>query len=118
MKNLSGAYLKQKKYGEAESLLRQILSIQGKNEATSWRYFDTESMLGGCLLGQKKFGGAEPLLVSGYEGLKQRESAVPPKSRPRIREALDRLVQLYDSWDKKDKANEWREKLTRFDQPK
>ena len=29
----------------------------------------------------------------------------------RLTEALERLVQLYDAWGKKDKAEEWRKKL-------
>jgi serine/threonine protein kinase len=118
MENLSSAYLKQKKYGEAESLLRQILSIQEKKRPKSWQYFDTESRLGGSLVAQNKFAEAEPLLVSGFDGLKERERDIPPKRRMRIRTALERVVQLYDGWGKKDKANEWREKLTRFDQQK
>jgi tetratricopeptide (TPR) repeat protein len=115
MENLSRACLKQKKYGEAEFLLRQTLSIQEKKQANSWQYFDTESMLGDSLLYQKKFAEAEPLLVSSFEGLKERERDIPPKRRAHVREALERLVQLYDGWGKKDKANEWREKLAKFD---
>jgi serine/threonine protein kinase len=118
MENLSSAYLKQKKYGEAESLLRQILSIQEKKQPTSWRYFDTESRLGGSLLSQKKFADAEPLLVSGYNGLQERLRDIPVKRRMRVRQALERLVQLYDGWGKKDQATVWREKLTKFDDQK
>ncbi len=33
-------------------------------------------MLGGALLGQKKYDAAEPLLLKGYAGLKQREGAI------------------------------------------
>jgi len=36
-------------------------------------------MLGGSLLGQKKYAEAEPLLLSGYEGMKQREVKIPPE---------------------------------------
>jgi serine/threonine protein kinase len=117
MRNLSGAYLKQKRYAQAESLLRQILSIQEKKQANSWQYL-IRSMLGGSLLGQKKFAEAERFLVSGYDGLKEREHDIPPKARKYMREALERLVQLYDGWDKKDQANEWREKLSNFDSHK
>ena len=41
-----------------------------------WGTFYTRSMLGFSLLGQKKFVEAEPLLVSGYEGMKQREDKI------------------------------------------
>jgi tetratricopeptide (TPR) repeat protein len=46
------------------------------------------------------------------EGLKQREEKIPPQGKIRLTEALERLVQLYDTWDHKDKADEWRKKLT------
>ena len=54
-------------------------------------------MLGACLLGQKKYAEAEPLLVAAYEGLKWREHRIPPAAKPRLREALERLVQLNES---------------------
>ncbi len=64
----------------------------------------TRSLLGGCLSKQKKFADAEPLLLQGLAQAK----ATPPK---RLREALERLVQLYAAWGQKDKADEWRKKL-------
>jgi hypothetical protein len=43
--------------------------------------------------------------------MKQREAKIPAKDKDRLTEALERLVQLYDAWGKKDKADEWRKKL-------
>ena len=69
-------------------------------------------MLGEALVGQKQYAAAEPLLVQGYEGMKQREAKMPPQAKDlRLREALERLVQLYGACGKKDKAAEWRKKL-------
>jgi len=52
---------------------------------------------------QKQYAAAELLLLQGYE---------PPQAKDlRLREALERLVQLYDAWGKPDKAAEWRKKL-------
>ena len=48
-------------------------------------------MLGGALLGQKKYAEAEPLLLAGYEGMKQREAKIPPEGKVRLTEALERL---------------------------
>jgi eukaryotic-like serine/threonine-protein kinase len=67
-------------------------------------------MLGGSLLGQKKYAEAEPLLLVGYEGMKQREANIPQEDKARLAESLERLAQLYDGWGKKDKADEWRKK--------
>jgi hypothetical protein len=63
--------------------------------------------LGATRLQQKRYAEAEPILLEAYAGLKQHETKIPD----RVTEALERLVQLYDGWDKKDKATEWRQKL-------
>jgi hypothetical protein len=68
-------------------------------------------MLGEALLGQKKYAEAEPLLLSGYDGLKQREKTIPPQAKVRLIEALQRLVKLYEAPDKPDEATKWREEL-------
>jgi hypothetical protein len=54
---------------------------------------------------------AEPLLLAGYEGMKKQEKNIPPSGKVRLTEAGERIVNLYDAWDKKDKADEWRNKL-------
>ena len=60
---------------------------------------------------------AQPLLLQGYEGMKQREAKTPgadsPDSPPEVRltQALERLVQLYDAWDKPDEVAKWRTEL-------
>ena len=73
--------LQQKKWTEAEPLLRECLAIREKTQPDDWRTFNTKSMLGGVLLGQKKFAETEPLLLAGYEGMKQRENTIPPQVR-------------------------------------
>ena len=54
-------------------------------------------MLGGALLGQKKLADAEPLLLAGYRGMKEREATIEPGGRVRIPQALERLVKLYEA---------------------
>jgi hypothetical protein len=101
---LSLDLLAQKKWTEAESVLRNCLAIQEKNEPDAWTTFKTQALLGGSLLGQKKYADAEPLLLNGYEGMKQREKTIPPQSKVRLTEALDRLIELYTATDKLDEA--------------
>ena len=62
-------------------------------------------------MGQKKYADAEPLLLAGYEGMKQREKTIPPQGKVRIPEAIERLVQLYEAMGKKDDAAKWRKEL-------
>jgi hypothetical protein len=42
---------------------------------------------------------------------KQRAASIPADRKVRLREGIERLVQLYDGWGKKDKADRWRKQL-------
>jgi hypothetical protein len=68
-------------------------------------------MLGGTLMGQRKYGEAEPLLLSGYNGLIERESRIPFSLKPALEQAGERVVQLYREWGMPEKAAAWREKI-------
>jgi eukaryotic-like serine/threonine-protein kinase len=106
--------LEQKKWTEAEPLLRECLVIREKNEPDDWRTFNAQSMLGGSLLGQKKYADAEPLLLKGYEGMKAREKTIPPQASTRIPEALDRLIELYTATDKPDEVKKWQAERAKY----
>jgi hypothetical protein len=103
--------LHQKKWTDAEPLLHECLAIRETKEPEDWRTFNTKSMLGGSLLGQKKYADAEPLLLAGYEGMKQPEAKIPPQSKIRLTEALERLVQLYEAMNKPDETAKWHKEL-------
>jgi serine/threonine protein kinase/Tfp pilus assembly protein PilF len=109
------AFLQASAFAEAETLLRESLAIREKKQADNWNIFFTQSMLGGALRGQKKYADAEPLLLKGYHGMKRHadrgEKPAGSPSTELLTEALKRLVQLYDDWGKKDKADEWRKEL-------
>ena len=100
-----------KAFPEAEPLLRECLMIRQKKAPDVWTTFNTQSLLGAALLGQKKYAEAEPLLLLGYEGMKQREAKIPKEGKVRLTEALERLVQLYEATGKKDEAAKWRKEL-------
>jgi non-specific serine/threonine protein kinase/serine/threonine-protein kinase len=110
---------------EAEPLLREALAIQEKAPREGdWEAANARSLLGGCLSVQGRHAEAEPLLVQGYEGLKKDGDNTPaayaagtPGSR-RLSGALERLVQLYDAWGKKDEAARWRKELEASKAPK
>jgi serine/threonine protein kinase/tetratricopeptide (TPR) repeat protein len=104
--------LLQHKADDAESILRQCLTIRQNKQPDDWTTFNTQSMLGGALLSQKKYTDAEPLLRQGYEGMKQRETTIPaPFKAQRLSEALQRLVQLYEATGNKDEAAKRRKEL-------
>jgi hypothetical protein len=58
-------------------LLRHCLTQRQQVTPNVWQTFNTQSMLGGALLGPKKYTEAEPLLLKGYEGMKAREQTIP-----------------------------------------
>jgi hypothetical protein len=108
---LARCLLRQKKYTDAEALLREVLKNRSKAQPDDWLLDDTRCMLGESLLGQKKYAEAEPLLLRGYEGMKQRATTVRTAEQVRLAEVLDQLVQLYDATGRKDKADEWHRKV-------
>lgn len=65
-------------------------------------------------MSQGKFADAEPLLLSGYEGMKQREAKIPEPAKARLVEALDRLVELYTAIQKPDEATKWRAERAKY----
>ena len=66
------------KYSEAESVSREWLDTYDSTKKTGGRWHYMQFLLGHSLLGQKKYELAEPLLLDGYNGLKQQEQVLPP----------------------------------------
>jgi hypothetical protein len=99
-------------------LLRHCLTQRQQATPNAWQTFNTQSLLGGALLGQKKYAEAEPLLFQGYEGLKAREQTIPKHGggELRIPEALDRLIELYTAISKPDEAKKWRAERAKYPQ--
>jgi tetratricopeptide (TPR) repeat protein len=113
---LGGAWLTQKKWTEAEPLLRECKGIRETKEPDAWTTFNTESLLGEALLGQQKYAEAEPLLVKGYEGMKAREEKIPKSGggELRIPEALDRLIEFYTATNKPDAVKKWQAERAKY----
>jgi len=103
--------LKGNQFADAETLLRECLAIREKTQPDVWSTFNTRSLLGGALCGQREFADAEPLLLAGYEGMKEREATIPEQALIRLPEALERLVQFYEVTDKPEEAAKWRQEL-------
>ena len=49
--------------------------------------------------------------------MKQRQDKIPADGRVRLKEALQRLVRLYEATVRPDQAAEWQQKLAEFDTP-
>jgi non-specific serine/threonine protein kinase/serine/threonine-protein kinase len=115
--DFAGNLLTQRRYVEAEALLRECLKWREQNVPDGWQTFATKSALGHSLLGQKRYAEAEPLLLAGYEGMKQREDKIEPIHKRRLTEAIERLVQLYEASGEHLEVTLWRARLGLTDLP-
>ncbi len=108
---LSQILIMQKKYVEAEPVARECLAIRIKKKPDGFTAFLTRAILGRALWGQQKYAEAEPLLLEGYEGVKQREATIPRDSKFTLTQTLEWLIELYDAWGKEAEAAKWRREL-------
>jgi serine/threonine protein kinase/tetratricopeptide (TPR) repeat protein len=105
---LGDCLLRQERFDRAVSLLQVCVPTREQKYAQAWSAYWSQALLGAALLGQKKYAEAEPLLLAGYQGMKEWKDRTPVPERARIRETLDQVVQLYEMWGKKERAQEWR----------
>jgi tetratricopeptide (TPR) repeat protein len=110
-------YLHLKAYDDAEPILREALTIREKKDPEAWITFYSQLMLGGALFGQKKYADAEPLLLKGYAGMKQREEKIPPQAKIRLVQAADQLIELYTVTQKPDEVKKWQEVKAKVAKP-
>jgi tetratricopeptide (TPR) repeat protein len=108
--------LLQGNYAFAETVCREALPIMESESPEHWRHFDTQSLLGGALLGQERYDAAEPLLLSGFEGMQQRSKTIPSATKSRQPEAAQRLVDLYVAMGNTAATEKWNAELDRLTQ--
>jgi serine/threonine-protein kinase len=90
---------------EGETILREAVRIRTESLPKEHYWVAlANSALGECLTIQQRYSEAEPLLVASYESLKNSQGT----HNPRTRLALQRLVELYEKWQKPDLAARYR----------
>jgi len=109
--DLTRTLLLEEKFSEAETLARLCLVLREKRLPHDWGTFEARSLLGSTLVGQKHYPEAEPLLLTGYQGMKQREDTIPAGEKRRLKDALQYLVQLYEATGLPEEAAKWRREL-------
>jgi eukaryotic-like serine/threonine-protein kinase len=114
MASVGRALLQQSNYARAEPLLSECLDLRKTKTPDDWRTFDVMAMRGAALLGQQKYAKAESSLVSGYRGMDQRRDRIPAAGKRRLKEHLQRLVDLYESTSRPKEAADWRKKIDAF----
>ena len=114
MASLGRSLLKSTDFNRAEPLLRECLAIRQKARPDEWQTFYAQSLLGGSLLGQKNYADAEPYLRQGFEGMKQREKAIPARNATVLPEALDRLIELETATNRPDEVKKWQAERAKY----
>ncbi|MGZ4811721.1 MAG: tetratricopeptide repeat protein [Terriglobales bacterium] len=109
LSDLGEVLLDERRYPEAESVLRQALETEKQARPEGFRRYWMENLLGASMAGEKKYSDAEPLLVSGYEGMKQTAAKVPDVRRQKLTKAGEQVLRLYSEWSKPDKLAQWKE---------
>jgi len=117
--SLARCLLRQEKWAEVEPVARAYLAIREREAGDDWTTFDVKAMLGGALLGQGKYDEARPLLVDGFEGMKQRSGGgiMHPYGKARLVDTLDRLIALAEATDQPDQAHAWRDQKAKMTAP-
>lgn len=98
----------QGRFAEAEALLKESLDLQ--KDATTYRRYWTENLFGASLSGMKRYAEAEPELLAGFEGMKQKAMTVAELNRQKIAKAKGFIQKMYQSSGQTAKAAEWRAK--------
>src|SRR5215468_406505 len=92
-------------YAEAEKMERQAIDTYLKSlQPDHLRIFRSRSHLGACLVKLRRYREAEEHLLAGYSGLK----ASLGDQHVETQKAVGRLIELYESWGKPEKADPYR----------
>ncbi len=98
----------------AETLIDESLDIFRRAlPPDHWWKVQAESVRGACLSGLGRFAEAEPLLLDSYPVLKERQGVESTYAK----DALKRIVDLYEAWGKPAKAAEYRALTPEPDRP-
>ncbi len=100
----------QNRFVEAERFLRDALNGHEKTKSDSVNHYWCKGVLGASLAGQKRFAEAETLMLEGYRRIVA-DTKSPKNGEDMPHWLEERLVQLYESWGKQEKASEWRQNL-------
>ena len=112
LEELAVVLLRENQPTQAEPLARECLTIRESRLPDDWRTYSAKAVLGASLLAQNKYADAEPLMVSGCQGMLDRRARIPSDMKPRVKEALGQLEQLFEATNRGGQAVEWKKKET------
>lgn len=105
---LSRLLVDQNRAEEAEPYAREAFNIRRHTlPDDDWRVAETNIVLGACLTSLNRYEKAESKIMDGYNTLKKKRGM----DHRFTQEALERLVTLYEKWDKPEQAKIYRNEL-------
>jgi serine/threonine protein kinase/tetratricopeptide (TPR) repeat protein len=107
---LARRLLAQKKYAEAEPVLRMVVTTRARTMADNWNRFYAMGLLGETLMGQGRRAEAGPFILEGYEGMKSRELTIRSFNKQLLAEAAERAALYREKADDPDVVRRWRER--------
>jgi len=107
------------RFTEAEPVLREALDYMehvnagNKQKGDAWVADALRSRLGEALHRQGRHAEAEPLLLAGYAGMKEKDEKLPIGDR-NLSNAAERLVRLYTALGRPDEAMKWQAERAKY----
>jgi eukaryotic-like serine/threonine-protein kinase len=92
---LAAVWVDQKKFSEAESLLRTIVDARRKHFPDEWRTYATLADLGRVLAALDRYNEAEPLLTSAYRELTLRTQRIPDNQKKVLKSTSDSIERVH-----------------------
>lgn len=90
---------------EGEALAIEALAMHRRQKRENfWWFAESQSVLGACLRAQGRYADAEALLLPAYEKIRRSRGARSHAARA----ALQRVIALYDAWERGDCAAQYR----------
>jgi eukaryotic-like serine/threonine-protein kinase len=99
---------------ESEAIVRECLEMREQTASDGWRNFNSRSILGAILLAKKEYDKAKPLLISGYDGMAERRTAIPAEDFLLLRAAIERVIRLFEDTSQAEQVALWKDKLSEF----
>jgi hypothetical protein len=102
----------QGRLADAEKTLREAMDGMMRVAPDAWERANAAGMLGATLARQKRYTEAEPLLISGYEGMATGKAVNPNAASRMSREQVgEAVLQLYRDSGNTARRAEWESKL-------
>jgi tetratricopeptide (TPR) repeat protein len=109
---LGALFVQKEDLAGAESSFNEAIDVLRKTfPEDHWQIANAQGLLGGCYTKLKRYDEAEDLLLRSYRIIDQQFG----EKHRRTQAVLRRIVELYEAWEKPEKAAEYNQRLVEKD---